>query len=116
MPILADFSLSRLEDATLTVSMAPPTPIGGWMLRFWMQNRFGGISGFAQAYVSSGYNGQSGINVINSGQGVFSVTIPSMATSGLDYKNYAYAIERLDSGFRTVISEGYVLLLPSVAV
>ena len=81
-----------------------------------MQNRFGGISGFAIASVASGYNGQSGINITNSGQGVLNITIPSLATSGIDFKNYAFAIERLDSGFRTVLSEGYVLLLPSVAV
>lgn len=113
MPVLADFPLARYEDGLLTISLAPAAPIGAWNIQFLVQHRFGGLSGLILASVSSGFNGQSGITITNSGEGVFNVRIPGIATSGWNYGNYAFAVTRLDSGSRTVLSEGYLLLNPS---
>ncbi len=112
MPVLVDFSLSRPESATLTVSMTPAVPIGGWSIQFQALKRFGGISGLITKSVSSGFNGLSGITVTNSGQGVFNISLYSSDTSGLSYGNYAYSNMRLDSGFITVLTEGYLQLIP----
>lgn len=85
-------------------------------MRALVQHRFGGISGIIVKSVASGFAaGQSGFTYLNSGQGQFQVNFNSVDTSGMDYGNFAFAIERLDSGSRTVISEGYLMLSPGVA-
>ncbi len=116
MPTQSDFSLTPLEDGVFIINMAPGTPIGGWAMRFQAQKRFGGISGFMQKYTASGYNGQSGINITNSGQGQFNVQLNSVDTSGLNFGVYTYCCERLDVGSRTVLSEGFITLLPGGGV
>ena len=113
MPVLADFSLARWEDGILTIGMEPPVPIGGWAMDFTLTRRFGQVSGICTKSVASGYNAQSGITVVNSGQGIFSVAIDSVNTSGLDYGNYSYVVMRRDSGHVTALVEGTLLLSPS---
>lgn len=112
MPIISDFGLGQQEDGTLSIGLTPPTVISGWSLRFFVTKRFGGVSGLIQAYAASGFNNVSGINVVNGQQGIFQVSIPSVATSGMDAGNLSYTIARLDSGSRTILSEGYILLTP----
>lgn len=112
MPTLQDFSLCQLEDATVQVNLAPPTNINNFDLRFTMLPRFGGVSGLIQLTCGSGYNGVSGINITNPSQGQFQMSFKSIYTSGLDSKNYAYLVDRTTSGSRTVLTEGYVSLLP----
>jgi hypothetical protein len=115
MATYLDFSIGRLEDAVLTVSMTPPTNISGKMIRFMAQHRFGGISGFATKYAASGFNNVSGINVIDGVQGRFQISLNSVDSSGLDYGNYATASEFLDPGQRTIVTEGYMAITPGVA-
>ena len=113
MPIISDFSLSKMEDAILNVSIAPATAIGGWHIQFQVQQRHGGISGLITASCASGFGGGvSGITVTNSGEGRFRVAVNSPQTSGWNYQNFAYNITRLDSGSRTIITEGNLLLMP----
>lgn len=112
MAVRTDFSLIRQEDATLNVPLTPAAPIGAWNLRFLMTQRFGDTSGLITKSVASGYNAVSGITVTNSGQGVFTVNLRANDTSGLEYGNYAYQLERLDSGNRSVLTEGYLTLRP----
>lgn len=109
MPVYKDFNLVRYEDGTLIVSMTPPIPIGGWDISFSVNKHFGmGIgSGLINKYVGSGYNNQSGINITNSGNGVFSVSIRSMDTSGVDAGSYVYSIDRVTSGNRSSLTQGY---------
>lgn len=116
MPILVDFSMARNEDATLSVSLQPPTPIGGWDLRFQSSKRHGGLSGgLTPPKVSaSGFSGVSGITVVNSGQGQFNVSLNSVDSSGLDFGAYAYSIERMSSGARSVLTQGFIQILPNV--
>lgn len=114
MAVLVDFTLLRQEDAVLNVSMSPPVAVGGWDIRFQMAKRFGAESGLVTKSVASGFNGQSGITVVNSGQGVFSVRMNSPNTSGREFGNYAFAITRFTSGSQTVLTEGYVMLGPTV--
>ena len=114
MPVIVDFSLGKMEDGTLIVSMSPPTSIGGADIRFQVSKRFGSTSGLILKSVSSGYNNVSGINVTSSGDGRMSITINSPDTSGMDYGNYAYSLERFTSGSRSIITEGYLMVLPNV--
>lgn len=112
MPVQVSFSLARYEDGTLTVGLAPPTAVGGWNVQFQVTKFFGGVSGLITKSVASGYSVVSGVTVVNSGKGVFSVKIGTQDTSGLDPGTYAMQFQRLDSGFRTVLSEGFFLLTP----
>ena len=114
MAINTDFSLLRLEAGTLNVELTPPTNISGWSLLFQAKKYFGGESGLINAYAASGYNNVSGINVHNAGAGMFSVAIPAGATSGWNYGNYAFSAQRTDSGFQTVLSQGFMLVNPSI--
>ena len=127
MAVLADITFAKWEDGTLTVGMAPAVAIGGWALRAQIAHRFGGMSGVGGnsgqhpgiliASAASGYGGgQSGITVTNSGQGQFNVSVPSVTFSGFDPGNYAFDVSRMDAGFRTVISEGYFIVTPSIGL
>ena len=69
----------------LTVTLTPPTNIGGWSIRWMAQRYFGGLSGLVTKYTASGFDGQSGITITNSGQGVFNVQINSADSSGMPY-------------------------------
>lgn len=112
MPILQDFTLGVNEDGTLSIPMVPATPIGGWTIQYNMMKYFGGVSGIATKYLSSGFNGASGITVTNSGQGIFNVSLFASDTSGLQFGSYAYTITRTDSGSHTNICEGWRLAVP----
>ena len=110
MPILADIPWVKFDDGTLNISMVPPIAVGGWTTQFQITHRFGGTSGLITKNLSSGFLGVSGIGIANSGQGVFQIALNSLDTSGLDPKNYAYTFSRLDSGYRTALTEGFFLL------
>lgn len=112
MPVQADFSVPRYNSFSFTVSLAPPVAIGGWGISFQVQKRFGGISGLITKSVSSGFNNSSGINITNSGLGIFTISIQGVDTSGLEYGNYAYAVDRTDT--RTTLSEGYMIVTPGI--
>lgn len=116
MPVLADFTYAKYEDGLLTISLVPPTAIGQWTIQFNVTKRFdggfNGLSGIYTASVASGFNNVSGINILDSGKGTFQVTIPSVITSGIDHGNYAGQALRLDSGLRSTLSEGYLILQP----
>lgn len=107
MSTLMDFQMGRQEDYTLVIQMTPPTPIVGWTLQFSMMKRFGGVSGLFPPKTIG-----SGIIINNSNLGIFSVGINSVDTSGIEYGNYAYLAQRLDSGQQTNLSEGYGLISP----
>ena len=113
MPSLADFSFSRGENFDLVVNISPPTPIGNWELSFNVGKRFGGDGDLINCYAGSGTpNGSSGITIQNSGAGIFSIAINPANTSGLDYGNYAYWIEKSPPGNTIITSEGFLKLLP----
>ena len=96
------------------MGVEPPTDIGGWNIQFKVNRRFGDefASGFINKSVSSGLNNASGINVTSSGAGRFNISINGVDTSGMDTGAYSYQVVRIDSGARTVLSEGYINLLP----
>jgi len=107
-----DFSVEQYSDKPITVQVSPPTDISSWELQFKMKHRFGGESGLIIKNCASGYTaGQSGITFVTPTQGVFSIRLNSVDTSGLQPAlAYAYDIDRLQSGSRTPITKGYVLL------
>lgn len=112
MAVLTDFAFIKFEDGVLTISMSPPVAIGGWEIQFKTTKRFGGVNNLITKSVSSGYNGQSGITVTNSGAGIFNVALGTQDTSGLEYGNYAAVTQRLNSGSMTTLTEGFLLLMP----
>lgn len=111
MPRFADYAIVKLEDGILNVSMAPPVAISGWTLQFQLSKRAGSTSGLIKS-CASGFNGVSGITVTDGSQGVFRMTLNSVDTSGVDFGNLFYNVTRLDSGSRTVLTEGYNLVNP----
>lgn len=107
-----DFSLAPNEDGTIQVNLQPPTPIGGWSLRFDMWKRFGSDTPIISKFAASGFNGVSGITIVDSGQGVLQVQLFNPEMSGQDFGAYAYRIARTSSGFVTNTTEGYRLCAP----
>ncbi len=112
MVVQMDYLWSQGDAGTLVIDMVPPTPVGGETFQFNLQHRFGGLSGWAFKYVSSGFNGQSGISIVDSGAGRFQIQLNAVDTSGLAYGAYAYRYQRTDSGAQTSLTEGYQLLGP----
>jgi hypothetical protein len=112
MPVIGDFESIKAVDGVLTVAMSPPVAIGGWEIEFVVNRRTGGESRYISKYVNSGYNNLSGINITSSGQGLIDVSISSLDTSGLQYGNYAFSVNRLGSGVVTKLSEGFMLVNP----
>lgn len=112
MPIYTDIPFVQANDGVLDVMLVPPTSIVGWSIGFQVTRRFGGSSGIIQKYMASGFLGVSGITPINAGIGQFRVTINTNDTSGLSYGAYAAQALRLDSGFRTTLTEGFLVLTP----
>jgi hypothetical protein len=109
MTMEADFAFCRYCDGVLTVSMTPPVAIGGWTLQVDVSHRMGSVEPLFSRYAASGYVG-SGITIVDSGTGTFAAQIDAPDTSGLDLKNYACLVKRTDSGSRTDIFKGYMLL------
>ena len=112
MPIQTDIPWTKFEEGNLNVEVVPAVNISGWNIRLTTSKRFGGSSGLIVKSCASGYNDVSGINVTNGVGGKFSVRLYTSNTSGLDYGCFATVIERLDSGSRSTITEGFLILLP----
>lgn len=112
MSVSVVFPYSQFSDGTLTIPLQPPTAIGGWNVRMTCMKRFGGVSGFFVKSMASGFYGVSGMNIVNSGNGTMNATINSADTSGMAYGTYAVVIERMDSGFRTPLSNGFLINTP----
>ncbi len=103
-------NLAEYADGILTIPLAPPTAIGGWSLEFTQTRRFGGTPIFT-LYCASGYNGVSGLTVINSGQGIIQANISPFPVSGFTAGVYTFTLKRTDSGSRTVLATGQRLML-----
>ena len=112
MPIQADFPWVKFEEGNLNVEINPAVNVSGWSIQMTTTKRFGGSSGLIVKSCASGFNNVSGINVTNGTLGKFTVKLFTENTSGLEYGNYATVIERLDSGSRATITEGFLLVNP----
>lgn len=110
MAEITNFSYTRFEDGALIYMLTPQAPIGGLSLKWCMSDRFGSEEPFVVKYLSSGLNGASGISVTNSGQGVFTVTLNSVDTSGLEAKNYATWAVITSSGRYKEVAKGFLVL------
>lgn len=114
MPYEQDFALNRYVDLSLVIDLRPPMPIGGLDLRLTVSDRFGSITPRFVKSMSSGFYNVSGLNILDSGQGRISAKINSVDTSGLDWGCYAYELKRFDSGNVTDLTQGYLILKPSM--
>ena len=114
MPIEADFRIDRGNDQTLVIELKPPVPIGGENIRFTLADRFGSVSPRLVKSMSSGFYGVSGLNIVNSGQGILNVALWAVDTSGMPFGNYAFELRRWDSGSVTDLTQGYLILRPSM--
>jgi hypothetical protein len=110
MAAIANISFYKGEDVTLTVTMSPATTITGWTLQFTLRKQFGDATALVTKTIGSG------ITVTDATNGVFTVSLASADTSGLDLRAYVYDIQRTDSGNRTVLTIGNVTLLPEVTL
>ncbi len=107
--IYADVALSRYEAGLYTVQLTPPAPIGGRQILWALWKRFGSVQPLAQASIDSGIpNGASGLTILDSGQGIFSVDVLTVYSSGQP-GNYAFQTELMDPP-RTVLTRGYIIL------
>lgn len=114
MPITVNFELPRGTDGILTLQMEPPVNTSGWDIHFQVQKRFGASSGLFDAWCgSNGLNNVSGINMRDGNQGILDITVKGIYTSGLPFANYAHTTTRTNSGFNTLLSQGYLALTPS---
>jgi hypothetical protein len=113
MPIYTDFSLVKLEDGVLQIQLVPSVNISTWDLHFQLKRFPSSESGFASRWAGSGTaGGASGITFVNSGTGIFNVDLRSIDTSGLDPLNYYHTTDRLSSGSRTRLAQGFLNLRP----
>lgn len=110
MPVNMDWSLVRYEDGVVNFGMDPPQAVGGWGVTFTVTKRFGSDAAIMTKSMASGFVGVSGITMVNSGQGQFNINIWEADTSGLQPGNYACRIDRTDSGNKTLLTQGYLLL------
>jgi tRNA threonylcarbamoyladenosine modification (KEOPS) complex Pcc1 subunit len=107
MATYADIFVNKATDETITIGLNPATDISLYSLQFSVRSRFGGESGFIIKSVTSGYSASSGITITNSGQGVMNIQINATDTSGLQTGIYSYDLERINSGSRAVITQGF---------
>lgn len=106
MAVQSDFAVYAFEDGLLNINMTPPTVIGGWNITYTMTKRQGGDA-LDFKCVASGFNGSSGITILNSGQGAMRVTLIPSTVSGLDPGAYYFRMERTGTGVATLIADGY---------
>ncbi len=113
MPVQISFDLTKGTDTLLVIDMAPPADVGGWSARFTVTKRMNASASgiLVERLCASGFGGgQSGITVLNSGQGSFGIVPPTPEeTSGWSAGVYACQFERTDSGSRTVPTQGRLL-------
>jgi hypothetical protein len=113
MAVFQTITYIKYDDGLITIAMTPPQPIGQWSIHFQLNRQAEiSVSGLVNKYVGSGYNNVSGINITSSGQGTFNVGITSTDTAALNTGTYYYTAIRTDSGFVSVLSEGYFILQP----
>lgn len=122
--ITADFTTVAHADGSLTVTNTPPGAMGNQTIRYREFVYFGGgnpvipISGqsfsgylptnLIEKWMGSGTGGgASGITMLDSGTGRFRISLPAAEISGRDIGAYAYEVERVDSGYVTMLARGY---------
>lgn len=111
MSVQVDFTLSRVEVGTLDIPLEPPTAVGGWTIEYQMWRRQGATgTPLSLKSIASGYDAVSGITMINSGQGMFRVSLAPADVSGMSPGNYYYQIIRTDSGQQTLLTQGYRMM------
>ena len=114
MATMRSFSINKYEDGLLTINLSPPIAIGGVDVVFRVLKRYSGESGLIVKSCGSGFgSGQSGISIIDSGQGMFQVYIASRDTSGLDTGTYVYGCSRTSSGQEALLVGGPFNVLDS---
>jgi hypothetical protein len=104
----ANFSFYKGEDVTITDTMSPATNITGWSLQFTVRKNFGDATALITKTIGSG------ITVTDLTNGIFKIAVANADTSGLTPGAYVYDVERTDSGNRTVLTTGYLNILPEV--
>lgn len=106
MPLQRDFSISY-EDGVLTISMTPPVDITNWTVQFQMMKRAKGTPILTKNMASGYVAGESGLTVVNAGEGFFNANLTAPEVSGLNDGNYFFLFQRTDSGSVTSLAEGY---------
>jgi hypothetical protein len=108
MATVANFSFYKGEDVTITDTASPVTNITGWSLQFTVRKQYGDATALITKTVGAG------ITITDATNGVFKVAIANGDTANLAPGAYVYDIQRIDAGFRTVLSTGTMNILPEV--
>lgn len=110
--VIKDFQIERGEYKEIQIDMEPPFAIGGKEFVVQLNNEPFSQSGYFVGNLNSGYGaGQSGITVLNSGQGSLNAAIPGSATSGLDQGMYYLSTYLLTSGQESLVTRGYIRIV-----
>lgn len=110
MPLFGIFPLVRDTDALIPIELVPPVSVAGWATTFEVSRNIGG-NAFVNKYAASGYvGGQSGIAVTDASTGKFAIRFNARDMSGQDPGGYGFKFSRLDSGYVTVLVDGFVNL------
>jgi predicted RecA/RadA family phage recombinase len=106
--IQANFSIYKGEDVAITDSLSPVTNITGWSLQFTLRKNYGDTSAILTKTIGAG------ITVTDVTNGVFKIALANADTANLAPGVYVYDVERTDAGNRTVLTIGYLNILPEV--
>jgi hypothetical protein len=113
MPIQQDFSVSQWSDTAVTLVLNPPANVGGLTIEMFSTPRLGGSDRIFTKSVASGYNAVSGIDIINSGEGIMSIRLDvSKDFSGRNPGNYAWKARVLTSGLNVDLGDGIISVNP----
>lgn len=113
MPIQQDFSVSQWSDTSVTLVLNPPAPVGGLTIEMFSTPRLGGTDRVFTKSVASGFNGASGITILNSGEGILEIRLDvSKDYSGRNPGNYAWKARVLTSGLNVDLGDGLISVNP----
>jgi len=107
--VSGNFSIYRGEDVTVTDTMSPATNITGWSLAFTVRKNYGDPN---PALIAKTVG--AGITITNATNGVFTIAIARADTASLTPGVYVYDVQRTDAGNETVLTIGYLTILPEV--
>jgi hypothetical protein len=115
-PIVTQYVNYVMVQGTDTVLLYSGTsPVDGFSMQFQAKHRFEGNSGLIECFGAPGYNGISGIAVINSGLGQAQIILPNWMTSGRPPGSYAYDLRRTDAGKQRILEIGLLEILPNTS-
>lgn len=91
--VFSIYSEPLQNDGQITIALAPPTTISGFGIQCDLLQNFGGTP-IVSKYLASGFNGVSGITIVDGTNGIFSINFPAsdLTASGFQAGNYPFNV------------------------